>query len=265
MIQYMAQKPMKNQEISPLAACKGHRKERPQSGSVVFLILIGVALFAALSFVMTKSFKGTSATLSKEKTQLLATEIIQYSESMKQAVKTLRVNGCSDTQITFEGSHTTVYQNVNAPNNFLCHVFDTRGGGMTFKVFPREAYEQIFANTVSFDANSCLHNVGQGSPSTCTAAKAELLMNVYPLNREVCIALNNALGNGDLNAEPPTVNTSPATLTSNFPFDGVYGPGSTSIIGDVAPAISGKQAGCYRGTSGFSNGFYIFYQALAVR
>ena len=50
---------------------------RKESGNVLFLILIAVALFAALSYAATKSNQsGTNVT--KERTQTEAAQILQY-------------------------------------------------------------------------------------------------------------------------------------------------------------------------------------------
>ena len=50
-----------------------------QSGNVLFYILIGVALLAALSFAVTHTSRGTLSHLTREQSNLLATEIIEYS------------------------------------------------------------------------------------------------------------------------------------------------------------------------------------------
>lgn len=107
-----------------------------QSGNVLFLILIAVVLFAALSYAITQSSRGSHSGVSNEKLQLQASKILQYSTALENAIMRMQVyNGCTDAQISFEhspfnGSDTT-YDNPTSPSDFSCHVFHPNGGSMS--------------------------------------------------------------------------------------------------------------------------------------
>jgi hypothetical protein len=111
-----------------------------ENGNILFLILIAVALFAALSYAVTSTSRSGEGGISADKAKLAATELMQYATQMSQAVNRLRViNGCTPTQISFErdpfdGSDTQ-YLNPNAPSDKRCHVFHSKGGGMYEKKF----------------------------------------------------------------------------------------------------------------------------------
>ncbi len=109
-------------------------------GNVLFLILLAVALFAALSYAVTQSSRSSGKNISDEQAKLFASKITQYGTNLKQVVTRLRLtNGCRDTQISFASDSDQdgewydtddEYHNTNAPSNFSCHVFHPNGGNM---------------------------------------------------------------------------------------------------------------------------------------
>ena len=66
-----------------------------ESGNVLFLILIAVALFAALSYAVTRSTSG-GGTVDKEQRRIIASEIIQYATEVEQAFKRILLIGGYD-------------------------------------------------------------------------------------------------------------------------------------------------------------------------
>jgi len=95
----------KNQAVTPKTPLKNER------GNVIFLILIAIGLFAALSFSFSKGNRGSTTIIDKEQATLIATEIINYARSIKNAVHELQINGCDDTEISFENGITVGYEN----------------------------------------------------------------------------------------------------------------------------------------------------------
>ncbi|MGB1077712.1 MAG: hypothetical protein ACPG05_05330, partial [Bdellovibrionales bacterium] len=113
-----------------------------QTGNVLFLILIAVALFAALSYAITKSNRGKS-NAEKDKLALVASEMMQDASLMSQAIQRLMIiKHCSDTDISvhydwdqdgsLENNGDDNY-NSSAPSDKHCHLFDSNGAGLTWK------------------------------------------------------------------------------------------------------------------------------------
>lgn len=107
-----------------------------QKGNILFLILIAVALFAALSYVVTSSSRSNEGGIAKDKAKLAASRIIQYATHIEQALQRLKlINKCQDTQISFErapfNGSDTQYINPYAPSDHSCHVFHSNGGGVS--------------------------------------------------------------------------------------------------------------------------------------
>jgi hypothetical protein len=105
-----------------------------EKGNVLFIILIAVALFAALSYAVTQSTAVSNPdTINREMTTLNAADDEDYQSTIKQAVQRLKFsNDCDDAEISYEepdGSNA----NLAAPIDQSCHVFRPNGGGVNFR------------------------------------------------------------------------------------------------------------------------------------
>jgi hypothetical protein len=76
-----------------------------EKGNALFLILIAVALFAALSYVITTSSRGTGS-IDTEKAIVLAARITDISAVVRSSVTRILALGIAGDQITFTGADT---------------------------------------------------------------------------------------------------------------------------------------------------------------
>lgn len=99
------------------------------SGNVLFLILIAVALFAALSYAVTSSSRSGSGGIEKEKAQLELAKSNNCEVAVTTALHRLKImNGCSEDEISYE-LPSGLNENPSNPNNTRCFVFHPAGGG----------------------------------------------------------------------------------------------------------------------------------------
>lgn len=233
-----------------------------QRGNALFLILIAVALFAALSYAMTQSGRG-GGTVTKEQAMLEASRLLQYAASLEATVNRLRLaNNCSDTQISFENSVVAGYVNPLSPADKSCNVFHASGGGQEFwnlfKLFP--AYV-TGASRLGFVGKGAFSGFGalSGGPLS-TASESELYIFLRMIHAsEICEAINKRHG-----LSTPVV----SGVYGPFPFTGTYQNGV--VIGRVgnAPEFSGKNFLCYQDISEtWTDGtpYYDFLYILIVR
>ena len=112
-----------------------------QKGNVLFLILVAVVLFAALSYAVTQSSRG-SGNANDEQAVISTAQKIQFANAVKVAFDRLSIRGCDKSEISFDwtpgvGSE----KNANAPSDLSCHIFSANGGG----VAPPQLSEQVDA------------------------------------------------------------------------------------------------------------------------
>ena len=162
-----------------------------ESGNVLFLILIAVALFAALSYAVSSQNRAGGGTNSGSETTLVASsDIIQYASGLENAFTYLRVSKqCAEEEISFErppfnGSDKN-YVNINAPADSSCHVFHPNGGRMSSRTAPRNAndgrdWAYIEAQVLGIGADQ----------TACGASCSDILLVLGGLNRSTCQALN---------------------------------------------------------------------------
>ncbi len=235
----MDQNPMKNQ---------APRKYDAQNGSIFTMILVGIVLFSGLSFALLQGSRSGSGQLTDQQAKLAASEIIEYSNKVQQAVTASRINGCLDTQISFESAETGVsYFNPNAPSSYLCHLFHANGGNIRFSEI--DSRYTIGAGNWKYIGNIKIHNLG-------TTGNAALMMRAGPLKPDICIHLNKILS-----IENPDVIPIDDSISSPN-FIGSYAAlVGNSYIGDDDSRLADKKEACRQGGGG-SN---YYYKALIIR
>lgn len=230
-----------------------------QSGNVLFLILIAVALFAALTYAVTQSTRsGSGSTSNAEKAQMLASQFTQYGAALNSAIMRLQLSGCTDLTLNFATpalAHPTLWggsTNPNAPVNGSCDVFGPQG-------------TTYIANLPAFGSRMNITSL-VGVDAVGTAVSEIILYYVIgdtQLAIDVCSAFNRSMGNTG-SASGGTANVSDWTWAK-----GVFNasPAASSMIGeDGGPALQGgKHAGCLDGGTSHGGGNRILYQVLLPR
>lgn len=239
-------------------------KKNSSSGNALFLILIAVGLFAALSYAVVQSTRsgGSGSGASKEKNRIMATEIMQYSTSVANAVLRLQVaNECTPEMINFENPTNNVrsfqlYENANAPTDKTCNVFDKAGGGIPVQAMPKEALTPCCTGDVQPGEYGYQRYSGRGLTLIDNQAIADLWMFVPSLKKEVCIEINNQLGIENPSGLPPTV--AGTCFSTRWQFTGAYGGDGVTWCG-----LEEKTSACVLDDN--AGGVYYYYHLLSKR
>lgn len=236
------------------------RENSQENGNVLFLILIAVALFAALSYAVTSSTRTDGASASKEQAVLYSSQIIQSVTAIENAITRLKIsNQCSDNQINFANpifyqypwDH---YSNTNAPADKLCDVFAVEGGSVSPTQLPAEAFSPCCVGGQRDTEYRYPRFSGQGVLDIGTS-EPDLILLIGSIKRDVCIELNKKLGVENPLGEPPQV--SGTCYNGQGWFDGTYGTSNITWCG-----LDQVRSACVYDDYG---PFYYFYNALIIR
>ncbi len=225
-----------------------------EKGSILFYILIAVALFAALSYTVSQMMRG-GADLGAQNKTVLVDDLLDYSRSLKETIQTLRImNECQEDEISFERSpfdgSDTPYVNASAPSDFSCHVFHPQGGG----IGNANPLEDISASSYVFTGVFGVTDIGSDS-------NAELTMILRGISAETCRLINEKIGvAAPQTDEMPNTNFITSTFQGSYSLDGGVG----SNIGTGNAIYDNTPIGCFYEDNATA-GEYIFYQLLIPR
>jgi hypothetical protein len=230
-----------------------------EKGNVLFIILIAAALFGALSYAATQGMRSGGKDISKDQAGLYADEILDYSKSVEVAVQRMMARGVSENSLCFD-----IDQYPGGNNGFehaACadtknRVYHPNGGGISYKDINTDALDSANSANSTYALpyiQSGYQMVGIGQESV-----ADLLVQVNFVMKDVCLAINNALGilndSGDVFVES---NTAASVI-----FKGIFAAAPVAdTLNDGGVGYEGKSVYC-RKTSG---GTYQFIHVLLAR
>lgn len=246
---------------------------RSESGNVLFLILIAVALFAALAYVVTQGSRSGSGTVNRKKFGLLVSQLTQYPLNIRAAVVRLTTTtrgGSESISFDWPGWGNTAYQHaIPVPDE--SKVFHPVGAGVPFqlpdteKMLDRTQSSQAGWGRWLFTGTTCIPGLGTGADATCANNPTELdLVAILPyVKLELCQAANMQMKVNVNNGGAPPVDQGDAWRAANPEYDGTYTTGEALI--DAGNILYGRDAGCFEGGGTPPAGTYHFYMSLIHR
>jgi len=158
-----------------------------EKGNVLFLILIAVALFAALSYAVTSSNRGT-ADVSREQANIVVGQLLQSTSNVTLAFKRLiNSRNCDLTEIDLDWDTSNAFlRNPNSPSStgdFSCAMFHPNGGGLLANNLPKKAFTDAHPTVWRNTQWIRIENIG-------TQTGNELVMIARDVKEEVCSAYN---------------------------------------------------------------------------
>ena len=234
------------------------------SGNVLFIILIAIALFSALSYVVSNMLRGGSGTeISEQRAEVFAGEILNYARSIRQGVHTVLINGCDVLDVSFTTSSLSGYDHTPAADN-SCKVFHTDGGGISY-IAPLDDWLDDVSGPPAlqgqwyFPADTCIPDIGTsttGCESDSTDNEDLILILPY-IKAQICRELNNMISGSE-------------TILSGT--DDEWPDGDTKFSGNMSDDTvlnqDGRMSGCFSGDGGTdtpASNTYHFFQVLKPR
>lgn len=239
-----------------------HRQS--EKGNVLFLILIAVALFAALSYVVTQSTRSGGGSTEREKNILSSAQMTQYPTALRTAIIRMVLGGVAVENIYF-----------NSPSNFgslsvTQLVFHPQGGGATYQDAPADlSATGNSALTWVYNAQFQVNGIGING-----AGGNDVIAFLPGVSDGVCRQVNEELGIDPTSLSPaacgtniPVITGQTANLAMNMTNAYTF---PATAAGTLAPttgctALFDRQAsGCFKDTSATPNR-NVFYSVLLER
>lgn len=163
-----------------------------ESGNVLFLILIAVALFAALSYAVTSSSRSGGGDANDESALVRSAQITQYPSSVRTSMIRMMVSGSIDpTDMQFTRPEDFQAECVTTNTVANC-VFHPQGGAATLTNVPAELMEGDVAGEWYFSANYEIVNIGTSAASS--NAGNDVIAFLPGITDGLCARINQELG-----------------------------------------------------------------------
>ena len=240
------------------------------AGNVLIFILIAIFLLGGLTMLLSRGSQTTEETGSAERTNIKVSEMLRHTAGMEQAVQKLLMNGCSESQISFNSTKwgfPAQYDSLPANDKPECYVFRSKGGNYPFKKVPEGLQTSATPSDYFITGFYDVLNIG--------SANTDLLIVVPGLTEQACAQVNRILG---------VQNYARMAFSSTPVFTGTFPPSAgPSVVGSggTNPTyVAGKKAACLQSTSVMSivgtsvvaytpappdNVIYVFCQVLIPR
>lgn len=225
-----------------------------QRGNVLFLILIAVALFAALSYAVTQSSR-SGGDASRETNLLNSAQITQYPTSLQTAALRMIIDGNSVSNILY----TPPGDFGTASNQYLFH---PNGGGAIYSTVPAELMAGSSEGIWVINGEFAIENIG--------TAQSDVIAFLPGISQDLCTKINDELGitgipefGSDVSASgaggyygsyADADSRTAATAISSLP---------DSLVNFTATELEGQPFGCFENDSG--TGTYVYYHAIVER
>lgn len=230
---------------------------KSERGNVLFLILIAVALFAALSYAVTQSTRSGGGDASKETNLVNAAGITQYPASIKTAITRMIISTSADPEkLLFDTPSTFgTLDDTTRPNA----VFHPSGGGATYVEAPSSVMNGA-TGTWHFNAENQVINIGT-SAAAIAADNVDIIAFLPNIKKAVCDSIHTKLGL-TLSYETPTGIDYESDMDVAKPGDFTAAAGGTIGGTPTTPDTLGSQPqGCFIGDSDE----YVYYHVVAER
>lgn len=237
-----------------------------ESGNVLFLILIAVALFAALSYAVTSSTNSGGGNANDESNLVNSAAVTQYPASIKTAMIRMMVSNNIDA-VGLDGSNDNgllfdkpPYSDIVSGNEDRV-VFHPSGGGASYTRAPTSVMDSGGGNLTGdwfFNIDYEVDNIGTTANGS---AGNEIIAFLPGLSASICNRINVELGiTGDTILSGAIDPVDNATVDDTISTANAAANGIGTNLG--AAGLDGQPYGCFRDGAA---GDYIYYHVLLER
>ena len=220
----------------------------------MFLILIAVALFAALSYAVTSSTRSGGGDASSETNLISSAQISQYPASINTAIMRMIITGTAVSEIRF--NRPSEFANLDANT---IGVFHPSGGGATYIPAPADIMVSGNPGDWTFNGELELPEIGLSG-----ASGNDIIAYLVGIKSTICARINEKHG---LPTTVPVLNADRSTQYAARMYDdggSDYALPTADVpdIDDGSGTFDGQPFGCFQNAGG---GDYVYYHVIIDR
>lgn len=228
-----------------------------ESGNVLFLILIAVVLFAALSYAVTQSSRTGGGDAGRETNLIGSAEITQYPAAVKTAIVRMIINGVTYEELKF-----------NPPSDFAGlgvalaeGVFHPSGGAAAYSQSGSSSMESDSPGTWYFNPSFEVQYIGTSSAASPDGN--DFIAFLPGVKTAVCDKLNEESNGITTIPVASAIASTDVDILYDDSFSDAIPNESGEVIGVSAgtTSLAGQPQGCFEA----SNGVNVYYQVIAER
>ena len=215
-----------------------------ERGNALIYVLIAIALFAALGFTLSRQTDTSEAgTLSREKAELTATQMISYSAQVKSAIDQMLFTAATNiNELDFTPPSDATFD----LSPVIHKVYHPQGGGLTPAKIPQAAVNEVNNDPVAGWYLGRFENVDWTSSSA-----QDVILVAYQIDETVCSLINKKVNGSE--AIPALT----SDMNDVFVDDALHSGTNlefTTDIGDICPDCRNVSSLCVsnNGATAFS-------------
>jgi len=234
-----------------------NKDRKSESGNVLFLILIAVVLFAALSYAVTSSTNSSGGNAEEESNLVSSAALTQYPATIKTAILRMMVSK----SVSFDDLYfdRPPFAALAATAN---GVFHPSGGGASHVNAPADVMDASGGNTGGvwfYNYDFEVDNIGSTSND---ADGNEILAFLPGITQGICEKINEELGiTGDVITDA-TLAVSVLQDEDNYTVDTSNAADNGIGTNTAAAGLDGQPYGCFQNNAA---GPYVYYHVLLER
>ena len=231
-----------------------------ESGNVLFLILIAVALFAALSYAVTQSTRSGSGSTEKEGATLNSATLTQHPTALRTAVVRMVLGGLAAEDIGFDIPSSANFGDESASQQ----VFHPLGGGAVYQSAPDDAVVSGFSGRWYINYNFEIPEIGQ-SVADAGAAGSDLIAFLPGVSQGICSRINEEfIGSSSIPTLDLTNTGDGAGILDDHDLGDTI-PAAAEALDPAGHEFNGMSTGCFHDPNLNTSGAYIVYSVLLER
>lgn len=244
-----------------------------ERGNVLFLILIAVALFAALSYAVTSSSRSGGGNANDEANLVNSASLTQYPASVRTSIIRMVVGGIAVQDLLFDdpSQFGTATNGIDSPALEQRAVFHPNGGGATYVRAPAEVMENGQQGTWFFSSAYEIANIGTSEIGAATSNSSNDIIAFLPgIKESICEKINAELGitggtDADTDGVPAGPTTVPATNQEMPAASAVIAAAAAATTHEISGVFASNAYGCYDAVDGTAGGPFVYYHVLVER